>query len=131
MSYNPNPPEGYQTVMPYLILKNALEFFSFTERVFGAREKMKVLDDERGLVHGEIVIGGSTIMIGGSTDQWQPQPAGLYVNVEDSDRTYQTALDAGATSVMEPSDQEYGRASGVLDPFGNTWWIISPIKPNS
>ena len=50
------------------------------------------------------------------------QPAGMFVYVEDADETYHKALAEGAKSIMPPSDQEYGRSGGVIDPFGNTWW---------
>lgn len=117
-------PEYYRTVMPYLILEDVSAFLSFTKSVFGAEEKMKTANDE-GIRHAEITIGDSTIMLGQSTGQWEPQPAGLYINVESADESYKKALDAGATSVMELSDQDYGRTCGVLDPCGNTWWITS------
>lgn len=127
MEDNTQIPSHYNTVMPYLILKDAEAFLKFTQRVFGAEVKMKT-EDEEGIRHAEIVIGESTIMLGQSGGQWQPQPAGLYINVDSADETYQKALDAGATSVMELSDQDYGRTGGVKDPAGNTWWITSPLK---
>ena len=120
-----NIPEGYQTVMPYLILSDALKFMEFAQKIFGATIKMKKLNDDQTLMHGEIQVGGSTIMIGGSSEQWSPQPAGLYVHVMDADDTYKKALMAGAVSVMEPADRDYGRSGGVKDPFGNTWWITT------
>ena len=50
--------------------------------------------------------------------------AGLYVYVNDVDTTYKRALQAGAKSISEPTDQIYGdRGAGVVDPFGITWWI--------
>lgn len=127
MEDNTQIPSHYNTVMPYLILKDAEAFLKFTQRVFGAEVKMKT-EDEEGIRHAEIVIGESTIMLGQSGGQWQPQPAGLYINVDSADETYQKALDAGATSVMELSDQDYGRTGGVKDPAGNTWWITSPLQ---
>jgi PhnB protein len=119
-----NIPEGYQTVMPYIIMENAAAFFDFTQKVFGAKEKMKVMDDE-GVRHAEIIIGGSTIMFASATDKWSAQNTGLYVHVMNADETYETALQNGAESIMPPSDMEYGRSSGVRDPFGNVWWITS------
>lgn len=117
-------PDYYRTVMPYLILEDASAFLAFTKTVFGANVKMKA-EDEQGIRHAEITIGDSTVMIGQSSNEWKPQPAGLYINVESADETYQKALDAGATSVMELRDENYGRTCGVLDPCGNTWWITS------
>ncbi len=118
-----NVPEGYQSVMPYLILKNALAFFDFTKRVFDAEEKMKYLKDDGSLMHGEIKIGGSTIMVAECNGEYSAQPAGLYIHVANADETYNNALAAGATSIMAPEDKEYGRSGGIKDPFGNSWWI--------
>lgn len=119
-----NIPEGYQTVMPYIIMDNAAAFFDFTQKVFGAQEKMRVMDGE-GVRHAEITIGGSTIMFASATDQWAAQNTGLYVHVLNADETYEAALQNGAVSIMPPADMEYGRSSGVRDPFGNVWWITS------
>lgn len=124
MSNKTQNPAYYRTVMPYLILEEAEVFLDFTQTVFDAEIKMKT-EDEEGIRHAELVIGDSTIMLGQSGGPWEPQPAGLYINVESADDTYQKALDAGATTVMELSNQDYGRTCGVLDPSGNTWWITS------
>lgn len=117
-------PDYYRTVMPYLIVEDAVLFLDFTQTVFNAEIKMKT-EDEEGIRHAEIVIGDSTIMLGQSGGPWDPQSAGLYINVESADDTYQKALDAGATTVMELSNENYGRTCGVLDLCGNTWWITS------
>lgn len=118
-------PDGYQTVMPYLILKDAPGFLSFTQKLLGAKELQKIMADDGEIMHAEIKIGDSTIMFGESNARWKPQPAGLYIHVEDCDKSYKKALELGAESVMEPSDQNYGRAAGVKDPFGNTWWLTT------
>ena len=116
------------TVIPYLILPQAEKFFDFVKIVFNGEEIGRFLNDDGTLMHGEINIGNSLIMFGRSTDQWEPQPAGLYVNVENADETFKKALDNGATVVHEVADKEYGRTGGVKDPFGNTWWIVSQNK---
>lgn len=118
-------PEGYQTIMPYLILSNALQFFEFTKEVFGAKEKMKIMVGEE-LMHGEITIGGSTIMFGNASEQWPVQTSGLYINVFNADEIFQKALNHGAKLLLPLSDQSYGRSGGVTDPFGNVWWITTP-----
>ncbi len=120
-----NIPEGYNRVMPYLILKNPEGFLEFMKNVFGATEKMCHKNEDGSVVHAEIIIGDSVIMIGGSGPEWQPMPAGLYIHVENADETYRKAITAGATSVMEVSDQSYGRSGGVQDVWGNTWWITN------
>lgn len=121
-------PENYNRVMPYLILKNPEGFLDFTKKLFNAEELMKVKNDDGSIMHAEIRIGDSTIMIGGSSDEWNAQPAGLYIHVEDCDDAYKKALELGAKSVMEPSDQSYGKNGGVVDANGNTWWLVSELK---
>jgi PhnB protein len=118
-----NIPEGYNQVMPYLIVENAAAFIEFTQNVFGAQEKFKTMRDEETIMHAEISIGESVIMLADATDQYQVQNAGMFVYVEDCDTTFQKALQNGATTIMEPADQSYGRSCGVKDAFGNTWWI--------
>ncbi len=118
-------PEGYQTVMPYLIVKGAADFLKFTQHVFGATEKLKKMRDENLIMHAEIMIGTSTIMFADSTEQFRPRPAGMFIYVDDADETYKKALSEGATNIMEPADQSYGRSCGIRDAFGNEWWITS------
>ncbi|HET8864845.1 MAG TPA: VOC family protein [Gracilimonas sp.] len=125
MSASDQNPGYYKTVMPYLILKDVSKFLAFTQNVFGAEVKMKHTDDDGRIVHAEIVIGDSTLMAGESNKDWTSQPAGLYINVDSADETYQKALHAGAETVMELSNKEYGRSAGVKDSNGNTWWITS------
>jgi PhnB protein len=120
-----NIPEGYSQLMPYLIVENAAAFISFTQKVFDATEKFKTMRDEHTIMHAEISIGESVIMMADATDQFKQQNAGLFIYVDDCDAVFQKALDNGATTVMEPADQSYGRSGGVKDAFGNTWWITS------
>jgi PhnB protein len=121
-------PEGYQQVMPYLIVKGAARFLHFMKIVFGAEEKMKVMRDENIIMHAELRIGDSVIMFADATSQFEPRPAGIFVYVEDADQTFNKAIAEGATSVMPMSDREYGRSGGVIDPFGNVWWPTTPPR---
>ena len=109
--------------MPYLVLDNAEGFLAFMETVFGATEKYKAMRDETRIAHAELQVGECTIMYASSTDQWKAHTAGMFIYVADADVTYEKALIEGAVSVMEMSDQSYGRTGGVKDPFGNVWWI--------
>jgi uncharacterized glyoxalase superfamily protein PhnB len=118
-------PKGHQAVMPYLMLEDATAFFDFTKAVFDAETIHRTAHDKGMLQHGEIQIGGSTIMFSNSRDDWKPATANMFVYVEDADEVYAKALANGAESVMPPADQEYGRSCGVTDPFGNVWWITS------
>ena len=123
-----NIPKQYNRLMPYLIIKDTAEFKRFMEAVFGAQEQLLVPSENGDIMHGELRIDGDTvIMFAEAGDQFPVMNAGLYIHVEDTDVTYGKALQAGAKTVpgQEPSDKEYGRACGVTDPFGNTWWITS------
>ena len=122
---NLNIPEGYQQIMPYLIIENAAEFFNFTKNVFGAEEKLKAMRTETLIMHAEISIGDSVIMFADATNEHQKQNAGLFIYVNNCDDVYQKALANGGSKIMDPADQDYGRSAGIHDPFGNTWWITS------
>jgi uncharacterized glyoxalase superfamily protein PhnB len=124
---NLSVPHGYQSVMPYLIIKNALGFFNFMQSVFGATEKMKIMRDDNHIMHGELQIGESTIMFADSNEQFNVQNAGMFVYVEDADLVYNKALAEGATVLTAISKQDYGRSGGVTDPYGNVWWITSVL----
>ena len=120
-------PAGYQTVMPYVIIDNAVAFIEFTKKVFNAELLGKHMSGETAIMHAEIKIGSSVIMFADSTEQYLPMPAGLFIYVDDADKTYESAVNNGATTVTELADQSYGRTGGVKDSFGNTWWITSLI----
>lgn len=115
-------PEGYQQVMPYLIVENAAAFMQFLRDVFGAEEKHKAMRTESLIMHGEMQIADCVIMFADATEQFPARPGGFFIYVEDADETYKKALAAGAKSLMEPADRPYGRSCGVEDPFGNSWW---------
>lgn len=119
-------PNGNQAVMPYLLLHGAATFITFTKAVFDATASEPVMTPGKDrIMHAQVMISGSTIMCCDASDQWPAQPANLFVYVDNADTSYQKALDAGGISVMELSDQDYGRTCGVKDPTGNTWWITS------
>ena len=85
-------------------------------------ERVEMLDGT--VLHAEVQIGDSRIMLGQARDEWPPMPSMLYLYVPDCDAAYAKAIAAGAEKVMEPMDQFYGdRSGGVLDPFGNQWWF--------
>lgn len=102
----------------------------FAQQVFNAKITHKSYRDEKKSVlgHCELQIDGCTIMFSDDTETFPPQPANLFVYVDDADKRFQLALDNGATISMELSNQDYGRTCGVTDPFGNVWWITSLPK---
>lgn len=124
-----NLPANHQTIMPYLILNGASEFIKFTEKVFDSEKtNTEVFRKDGTIMHAEILLNKSTIMVADHTKDWTKQTANLFVYVPNADETYQKALDNGATNLMGLSNQDYGRTCGVTDPFGNVWWITSIIE---
>lgn len=116
--------------MPYLVVKGSFHFKQFMQKVFDAKEQLTVPAENGSIMHGELRVGSGVIMYGEASEQFPVMNAGMYIHVEDADSSYQKALVAGAITVpgQEPSDKDYGRTCGVTDPFGNIWWITSPIK---
>lgn len=121
-------PDGYHSVTPYLMVENAGKLIDFLKQAFGATETERVSRPDGGVMHAEVRIGNSPVMMGEPMGR-PAMPAGLYLYVEDVDAIYAQALAAGATSLMAPADQFYGdRSGGVTDPAGNTWWIATHIE---
>jgi len=113
-------PDGFHTVTPYLLVKDARRQIDFLKRAFNATEIM-CHDFGDGHVHAEVKIGDSMIMIG---QMETPSPTMLYLYVNDADAEYKRAIAAGATIVEAVSDKFYGdRSGGIKDPLGNTWWV--------
>lgn len=116
-------PDGYNTVTPYLVVQEPEETIHFLKQVLGATELLAPMRREDGsIMHAEMLLGNSPIMLGGATAEWTPSPAMLYVYVADADEAYRKAMALGGISLMEPSDQPHGdRYSMVLDSQGNQW----------
>ena len=118
-------PEGYNQVMPYLILHNAAGFIDFMQQVFGATEHSRHMTEENTIMHAEIEVGDSVIMIGEASALYPPSPSGMFIYVPDADEAYARAIAAGSLSILPIEDKPYGRTGGVTDPFGNTWWVTT------
>lgn len=81
------------------------------------------------IVHAEVIVGDSVIMMGQARKKSDVTKAMLYVYVKNTDVTYKRALKAGASSILKPVNQFYGdRNAGVKDTFGNQWWIATHVE---
>ena len=119
-------PEGFHAVTPYLTVTGIPKLIDFLKETFGAEEIHRMAGPDGTVMHAEIKIGDSLIMMGEPVGEFQAMPAQLYVYVPDVDFAYQRALAAGASAVSPPTDQFYGdRHGGVKDPSGNLWWIAT------
>jgi PhnB protein len=126
-----NPvPRGFRMVTPYLVAEDGLALLEFAKQAFGAEEAFRAVTPMGG-VHAEVSIGDSRLMIGGGTPGHKfpseaLRPNALHVYVEDADAAFKKALAAGATSIDEPRDQDYGeRSATVKDAAGNFWYIAT------
>jgi PhnB protein len=122
-------PDGYHTVTPYLSVEGASGLIDFLQEAFGAELKFKMASPDGKVGHAEVRLGDSNVMLSDVCGQWGPRTAAIYLYVPDVDATYRRAVDAGATSLHEPTDQFYGdRSAGVQDAFGNMWWIATHVE---
>ena len=122
-------PEGYHTLTPYLVAEGADNLIKFLEQAFGATLRGCHRRRDGTVMHAEMKVGDSIVMLSDANEQWKPRPASFYVYVEDTDGTYQRALDSGAQSLMAPANQFYGdRTAGLSDSFGNFWWIATHVE---
>ena len=118
-------PDGFHTVTPFLNVKGAAELIKFLEDAFGAEEVMRMPGPGGRVMHAEVNIGNSRLMLAEST-QSAPSSSSFYLYVKDVDALYKRALGAGAISESEPTDQFWGdRMATVKDLFGNTWSIAT------
>jgi PhnB protein len=124
----PDTLETYRTLTPYLVVPDADAEMNFLKTAFGATEVSCQRNNDRTVMHAELKIGDSLVMLGQASLEWRALPAALYVWVPDVDAVYTRALEAGATSQSAPEDKPYGhRNAGVVDRNGITWWIGSPV----
>lgn len=122
-------PDGFHTATPYLLVQDGDKQIDFLKQAFGATEVHVSRTPNGRLMHGEVKMGDSIIMIGEARDNWKALPAMVYLYVEDVDRTFRQATAAGGKTVQEVKDQFYGdRSGGVGDPNGNMWWIATHVE---
>jgi PhnB protein len=122
-------PEGYHTITPFLYINDAANLIDFLKSAFDATEKERHSLADGKIVHAEIKIGDSIIMIGDAHGDMPAMPAMMYLYVEDCDAVYKQAIAAGGKSLREPTTEFYGdRSSGIADPSGNQWWIATHVE---
>lgn len=125
-------PDGYHSVTPYLIVSNAAKALEFYQRAFNATEIMRLDGPGGKIMHAEIRIGDSQVMLADEFPEMEAvspttlkgTASSLMVYVEDVDSRFQQAVAAGATVKRDVQDQFYGDRSGTLiDPFGHVWML--------
>lgn len=129
-------PEGYEAVVPYLVVKDAAGAIEFYKETFGATELFR-FDDKGKIGHAELKIGGGRLMLsdeypemGYTGPKRGATPAvSLMIYVQDADIVVERAVEAGATIERPVADQFYGdRTGGIVDPYGHHWFIATRIE---
>ena len=125
MSQETYSPEGYNTINPFVITKEAPKLIEFLAKVFGAVEipEAHTVDTDGLLLHSEPRLGDSVVMVADTKPGWPFTPSLLRVYVEDVERTLATAEGLGATVVTKPTDFFGEILSRFQDPWGNLWWV--------
>lgn len=122
-------PVGYTSVAPYLIVDGAERTIGFLALVLDAAEIRRFPDASGKIVHAEVRIDDTVVMIADGTAGWPPVPSHVHVYVKDVDSVYRRALEAGAVSVQAPvKKDDADKRGGVKDPGGTTWWIATKVE---
>lgn len=132
-------PEGYNTLTPYLVIKDAAKAIDYYKKVFGATELVRMPGPGGTVAHAELQIGDSRIMLADenpamgqgytSASTIGGSPVSLYVYLPNVDEVFKRAIAEGAKELKPVQDQFYGDRSGFLrDPFGHLWGIATHVE---
>lgn len=130
-------PEGYHTVTPYMVIKNAKNALTFYQNAFNAKVLMQMPGKDGLIMHAEMQVGDSKIMLtdempgqdAKSPESYGGSPMSLMLYVEDVDKLFKQATEAGAHVVRPVSNQFYGDRAGTLkDPFGHIWTLSTHVE---
>jgi PhnB protein len=127
-------PDGYYSLTPYLMIKGAAEAIEYYKKVFGATESMRMPGPGGRIMHAEIKIGNSVLMLADENAErgyLSPKTIGgsassVMLYTADVDATFKKAMDGGAKSDQPPTDMPWGdRMANITDPFGHNWAIAT------
>ena len=130
-------PQGYHTVTPNVIVREASKAIDFYKKAFGAQETVRMLGPGGAIMHAELKIGNSVVMLADEMPEmgakspkgYGGSPVSFYVYVEDVDTAWKRAVGAGAKATMPLTDMFWGDRTGRLeDPFGHSWSLAQHVK---
>ena len=134
----PKPiPAGYHSVTPAIVVRDAAAAIDFYKKAFGAEEIDRMAGPDGSIMHAEIRIGDSILMLGEENEQWGTKSplslngvhGSLHIYVEDADAAFNRAVEAGATVRYPLEDAFWGDRYGkVTDPFGHEWGLATRVK---
>ena len=123
-------PSGYNSVSPYFIVSGAQRFIDLLNEIFGATELRRYDRPDGSIMHAEIRIDDSVIMLGDSSQQFPPVSLVMHVYVTNVDETFDKAVKAGCEIVERPKEREGDpdRRATFKDFAGNLWSIGTQVK---
>lgn len=130
-------PKGYSNITPYLVVKDAAKAIDFYKKVFNAKEVMRMNMPDGKIVHAELKIGDSKIMLTDECHEMNflsPSAYGgvavcIHLYVKNTDQIIKLAENAGAKTIRAAEDMYYGDRTGMIeDPFGHRWSISTHIE---
>jgi PhnB protein len=130
----PMRPERYRNaVVPHIYIDGASQAIDFYVKAFGAEELFRIASPDGKILHAEISVCGSIVMLGDPDGKLYAEPrsvgrctAGLHVFVDDNAALLHRAMNAGAEQVQPPTEMFYGANSASLrDPFGHVWVLLT------
>ncbi|HET9364370.1 MAG TPA: VOC family protein [Candidatus Angelobacter sp.] len=137
MAKTKNPPDGYNSLTPYLIVKGAAAAIDFYTNVFGATEIMRMPQPDGRIGHAELRIGDSVFMLADEfpeAEAMSPKTfggttVGLMIYVDDADSMFNKAISMGGKVKKPMVDQFYGDRNGTFeDPWGHKWTISTHVE---
>lgn len=131
--------DGYHTITPSLVFKDARKAISFYKKAFGAQELFVIPAPGGKIMHASLKIGDSIFMLGEENPAWPEQKSAesvgggacfsLYLYVRDADAAFKQAVGAGARVAEQPTDAFWGdRSARVIDPFGYSWGLLTRVR---
>jgi PhnB protein len=122
-------PDGYHTLTPYLVVPNGETTLRFLQDVFGAHLRHRQNRPDGTIMHCELQVGDSRLMMAQAAPPYESHPQTFYVYLEDADVPFQRAVQAGA-KILEPiTTKFYGdRTGGFQDPAGNRWYVATHVE---
>ncbi len=130
-------PDGFHTLTPHLVVRGASNAIDFYRRAFGAEELFRLPGPGGSIMHAEIRIGDSIVMLCEEFPERGAQsptalggsPVTLSLYVRNVDASFAQAVAAGAQVRMPVADQFWGDRYGqVVDPFGHVWSLATHVK---
>ncbi len=122
-------PDGYNSASPYLVVVGASRTIDFLKTVFGAVEIRRFETPDGKIMHAEVKIEDSVIMLADGPGDRPPVNSNVHIYVRDVDEVYARAISSGAISIQEPAKKsDPNRRAGVKDAGGTTWWIATEVE---